>query len=565
MRLFQYLVFFRYSLVSYIFVICVSFGFALEMFLGPGLGILVYDRLLASLDPYLLAKYLVFNLFLFGYSLVLSFIISYSETKASTQISNQIKLSLMKRLYKVQYKHFVENDSGFFMKRITEDSDMIAQALSKCIVVVWNIILIILICYFFYQLESFLFSIYIILLGLSVIWIVIWNFPAHHFNGKIGQGYTQLHSHISEIISGIKEIKFNTLNDHAVETVLNTTRSLKWNFLLNSTFGNMIWQLASFFPLTAYGLILSIGISKVEGGEMSVGLLLGVLAAVWSVFSPVSNILGSIHILQSGVTAASRVQTIVNAPLERSGTEEFKNIVRTIEIKNLSFSYPNGKKVLDSVNISFKKGQKIGIVGRSGAGKTTLIQLILGLLDGYEGEILLDGINISEYSIESVRRSIIYLSQDTYMFDESLRSNVDIHGECSDVKIIESINRAELKWFLCGLENGLDTPLGARGVGMSGGEKQRVALARCFTHDYPIILLDEVTSSLDSETESLVLKELETEIADKTGIIISHRLSAMVNTDKIFVLSEGSIVEEGTHSELIECDGTYADLFRMNT
>jgi len=231
----------------------------------------------------------------------------------------------------------------------------------------------------------------------------------------------------------------------------------------------------------------------------------------------------------------------------------------SVELKNIFFTYPTGKKpALDGVSIGIQKGQTVAIVGKSGSGKSTIINLLLRFYDVSNGSIELNGVNIKDYSVEYLQSKIAVVFQDTYLFQDTILENIRMARP--DACIDEVIKEAGAHEFISAFPKGYDTVLGERGVTLSGGERQRLSIARAILKDAPILVLDEATSSVDAKSEALIQDTMEKLSQNRTTIIIAHRLSTVQHADMIFVLQEGRLVQQGTNKELIEQDGVYANL-----
>lgn len=237
-----------------------------------------------------------------------------------------------------------------------------------------------------------------------------------------------------------------------------------------------------------------------------------------------------------------------------------------IEIKNMSFTYKSGTDVFNNFSLKINSGEKVGLVGHSGSGKSTFTKLLMRFVDISKGEILIDGQDIRKMAQDDLRKNISYISQEPILFHRSIRDNIAYSSpEATEEQIIESAKKAHAHEFILNLKYGYDTLVGERGVKLSGGERQRVAIARAMLKDSPILMLDEATSSLDSISESYIQEAFGELMKGKTTIVIAHRLSTVQKMDRIIVLDKGQIVEEGTHRELLERDGLYADLWNHQT
>ena len=245
-----------------------------------------------------------------------------------------------------------------------------------------------------------------------------------------------------------------------------------------------------------------------------------------------------------------------------SGDQEFSGLKESITVRNLSFTFPGGKKALDALSFAIKKGSMVAIVGPTGAGKTTIINLLLRFYDSPEGSLLIDGKDIRSFSTESLHAHMALVSQETLLLNESLRANITYGiGKVSEFVLNETLQKSRLAPFIAGLPEGLDTVIGDRGVKLSGGEKQRVAIARALLKNADILILDEATSSLDSTTEALIQEAIDEATRDRTTLVIAHRLSTIRHAEKIVVVSNGTCVEQGSLEELLAKKGEFFTLW----
>jgi subfamily B ATP-binding cassette protein MsbA len=271
--------------------------------------------------------------------------------------------------------------------------------------------------------------------------------------------------------------------------------------------------------------------------------------------------------IKEGTAASERVFNILDTKPEIVDAEnsvELNSFKEKIEFKNVSFKYSKSSIILNGINLTINKGEIVAIVGPSGAGKSSLIDLIPRFYDVNEGSIKIDGFDLRELKVASIRRLMGIVTQETLLFNDTIRNNIaygslDIPLE----KVIEAAKTANAHNFISEFEHQYDTVIGDRGVKLSGGERQRISIARAVLKNPPILILDEATSSLDTESEILVQQALERLMSGRTSIVIAHRLSTVQNADKIIVLNEGEIVEEGTHSDLLAANGLYNKLYNL--
>jgi ABC-type multidrug transport system fused ATPase/permease subunit len=237
-----------------------------------------------------------------------------------------------------------------------------------------------------------------------------------------------------------------------------------------------------------------------------------------------------------------------------------------VEFRNLTFGYNTEKKIFDDLSLVIPAGQKVGLVGHSGGGKSTLVSLMLRLYDIQSGSIFIDGHNVAELTQESLRRHIALIPQDTILFHRTMRDNIRYaRPEASDEEVIEAARKAHAHEFIAHLPKGYDTLVGERGIKLSGGQRQRVAIARAILKNAPILLLDEATSALDSESEAAIQASMAEVMPGKTVIAIAHRLSTIANMDRLLVLEHGRVVEDGSHAQLLSQGGVYAQLWRRQS
>ena len=300
-------------------------------------------------------------------------------------------------------------------------------------------------------------------------------------------------------------------------------------------------------------------------GAITLGEFVSFLAALMLAYQPVRALAGINVGIQEGITAAKRIYEIIDQKNEIFNDENAPSLKlknATLEFKNISFTYPDGTHALKNLSAKIEGGKKVGLVGISGSGKTTFLNLIPRFFNLKHGTILIDDQNINNINLNSLRKEISIVSQDVILFDDTIRSNV-LYGNASasNDEIINACKFAAAQDFVEKLPNKYETIIGENGIKLSGGQKQRLSIARAILKDSPIILLDEATSSLDSESEAVIQKAIENLTKNKTTIIIAHRLSTIMNCDKILVFDSGQIVDEGSHEFLVKNSSIYKNLY----
>jgi len=315
--------------------------------------------------------------------------------------------------------------------------------------------------------------------------------------------------------------------------------------------------------------ILYYGGSKVLGNELSSlsgADFLTYMAMFWGIIDPAKSISGAFSNLQRGSAAIQRIEEVLKAPItvnENPTGLQITSFTDSIEFKNVSFYYDD-VAILKDISFKVEKGKTLALVGSSGAGKSTLADLIPRFHDASGGEILVDGVNIKDYSLFSLRSLMSIVTQEPILFNDSIANNIALGMENANInEITEAAKIANAHLFIEKKEFGYDTNIGDRGMKLSGGERQRLTIARAVLKNPPILILDEATSSLDTESERLVQDAINNLMENRTSVVIAHRLSTIRHADEIIVLRKGEIVERGTHNGLIEQDGFYKRLVDM--
>lgn len=314
----------------------------------------------------------------------------------------------------------------------------------------------------------------------------------------------------------------------------------------------------------AFGTIIIIAFKRAQLSGLTVGEFISFVGALGMFMDPVRRFSKANTKLNQARAAATRIFTLLEEKEEANfGKYQFEEFKNEIEFKNIFFSY--GKvQVLENFSLKIEKGKKVALVGLSGSGKSTLVALLLRLYSVDRGEILIDGINVQDYELESLRKNFALVSQDIFLFNDTVRENIMAGQNYSEDKLNQAIEISYAKEFIEKLPEGLDTKIGDRGMKLSGGQSQRLTIARAFLRDCPILLFDEATSALDNESEKIVQKAMDQVAGHKTVLTVAHRLSTIQDYDQIVVMHSGKKVEQGTHEELMKLGGEYNKLYQLS-
>ena len=378
-----------------------------------------------------------------------------------------------------------------------------------------------------------------------------------------------LSSRLENNISGIQVIKSFTAEDFEKSRVEKSSqdyrranfKAIRWNALYT--------PLIRIFITIGFAATLMIGaywvINDLNG--FTVGSLAFFAMMIQRLLWPVTRLGFVFNEYERAKASSRRIFGLLDTPNQISNPSSpvaIKKLEGRIQLQNLSFYYKTGQPILQNINLEIKAGQMIGIAGPTGAGKTTLIKLLLRLYDVKEGAILIDGIDIRQMNKSHLRQQIAMVSQEVYLFHGTIEENIAYGiGDCPKEKVIEAAKKTELHDFIAALPDGYHSLIGERGIKLSGGQRQRLSIARAILKDAPILILDEATSSVDTETERAIQQNLGQLTAGKTAIVIAHRLSTIRHADQIVVLKNGNIAEQGTHEKLIAKSGIYQDLWQV--
>ena len=486
------------------------------------------------------------------------------------RLIRDLRNKLYSHFHYLSLSYFNKNKSGELTAVLVNDIDNMRNSLSimfqKLFVEPINIII----------LMSLLFIVstklaLIALLIIPVSGIIIFGI-SHSIRRRSARSQAQLAgmtSMIAETIGSMRIVKAFATKAFEINRFAKETQKYYKLMLRRDRLRFVSSPVSETFGATIAALLLWVGARDVLVIEsISSEDFLRFILLLFSLFQPLKNLTNVVNELQNGLASADRVFAIMDIKSDIQDVDnavEVNDLKNTLSFDNVSFSYGDEKdKVLNNINFQINKGEILALVGPSGAGKSTLVDLIPRFYDTLSGSIKIDGKDIKELKINSLRSLMGIVTQETFLFDDSVKANIAYGVEnISDDKIKDAAIAANAHEFIKELPDGYNTIIGERGVSLSGGQKQRIAIARAIVKNPPILILDEATSSLDSESEKHVQSAIENLMSERTVFVIAHRLSTVHNANKILVLENGQIVQEGKHNELVNIDGLYKQLHKM--
>jgi len=496
-----------------------------------------------------------------------SYLGGYYISFVARNVVNQIRREVFQHINALPSGFFGKNNSGQLISTLTFNVEQVAAASSNAIktVIREGFTVIALIGYLLYlnwQL-SLLFFMAAPLIGL-IIRVASSRFK--RYSRRIQQSMGGVTHVASEAIRGQAIVRAFGGEAYENQRFADRCKTSLKNELKLARVNEISTPVIQILTFSAIALLFWFGLDPAWFGSLDAGVFLAYITAASLVAKPLRQISNVNSAIQRGIAAAESIFAVLDTPLEESqGKQELADYTGNLELKNLRFRYPNAtENALDGISLTARSGQVIALVGRSGAGKTTLIDLIAGFQRPADDQIFFDGQSSQTLSQHSIRQNVAIVTQDTVLFEDTVRANI-AYGELADhtdAEVIEAAKKANAWDFIQSLPEGLNTQVGEGGASLSGGQKQRIALARAFLKNAPILILDEATSALDNESERAVQEAMPDIIKGRTTFVIAHRLSTVERADTILVLDQGQVVEQGKHDELLAADGLYAHLHR---
>ncbi len=487
-------------------------------------------------------------------------------TLVAKDITFKLRTNLLQLLQTISMAEYETIGSGAVASHLVTDIDtidnFIGSALSKFLVAILIIIgIAVTLLWIHWQLALF---------------ILIMNPIVIYFTTVLGKKVKELKKHensaveifqqsLTETLDAIQQIRASNRERHYLYRVIDKARGVKQssaNFSWKSDAAN---RLSFFIFLMGFEVFRAVSMLMVVFSSLSIGQMFAVYAYLWFMMTPVQEILSiqySYFSANAALTRLNRLLKLNREPVYPQSHNPFENSnTASVKIEDIHFSYNKEEPILNGVSLTIQPGQKIALVGASGGGKSTMIQVLLGLYPASKGQIYFNDIPISEIGLSTVRENIATVLQQPALFNDTIRNNLTMGRDIDEQKLWQALEIAQLKSTILEQKNKLDTIVGRNGIRLSGGQRQRLAIARMILTNPKVVILDEATSALDTATEEKLHKALETFLQSRTTLIIAHRLSAIKQADRAYVFDGGIIIDEGHHEELVQKEGLYQQLY----
>ena len=528
---------------------------------------LITDGLKSSIDMDTVRKTSLTLLILYICSSIIGYFQNFVLATVSNKYAKNLRGRIVSKINRLPLKFFDNHETGDILSRITNDVDSISQNLNHSLgTLVSSITLLVgsTIMMFTTNVVMSISAIIASLFGFALMFLILSKSQKYFEMKQAGLG--NLNSHIEEIYSGHDIVKVYNGEKSAQNEFNKLNKDLYFSNQKSQFLSGLMPPIMGFIGNFGYVVVCIVGALLTIKGNISFGVIVAFMIYIRLFTNPLSQIAQAMTSLQSTAAASERVFEFLDEKemLDESSISRIKditNIKGNIEFKNVRFSYNEDKIIIKDFNANIKDGQKIAIVGPTGAGKTTLVNLLMKFYDINEGDILIDGISIKNISREQIHELFTMVLQDTWLFNGTVKENVVFNKKnISDEKIWQALSTVGIKHFVKTLSGGLGATID-NDESISQGEKQLLTIARGMLEETPFLILDEATSNVDTRTEELVQKAMDQLTKGKTSFIIAHRLSTIKNADLILVMNEGNIVEQGTHNSLMKKKGAYYELY----
>ncbi len=487
-------------------------------------------------------------------------------TIISKDVTYRIRRSLLQRLERVSMSEYETLGSGTVASHLVTDLDSVDNFLgvvtSKFLVAVLSIAgTAVVLLWMHWQLALF-----ILFLNPVVIYVTtVFGRKVKALKKRENSAYQLFQESLSETLDAIQQIRASNREQHYISRIIGKADNIRHHSVAFTWKSDAAQRLSFAVFLFGFDIFRAVSMLMVLYSDLTIGQMLAVFAYLWFMMGPVQEVLAVQYAYNGARAALDRINSLMTIDLEPDYPHHANpfsgKTTTTLHLERIRFRYGDGPLVLNDVSLNARAGEKIALVGASGGGKTTLVQVILGLYTPESGQIRFDDVPVNEIGMDVVRDNVATVLQHPALFNDTVRVNLTLGREIDDTKLWEALKVAQLDEIIRELDHGLNTLIGRGGIRLSGGQRQRLAVARMVLTDPRVVILDEATSALDTTTEHRLHEALQRFLQGRTTLIIAHRLSAVKQADRALVFEDGRIVEEGSHDELIENAGLYASLY----
>ncbi|MBT8354310.1 MAG: ATP-binding cassette domain-containing protein [Desulfofustis sp.] len=526
------------------------------------------DKIFIAKNEFYLYSLTLVLVFVFAIKGIFYYTYHFILEKVGFSVIKDYRAKIFEHIHVQPLSFFYNHPTGTLISRIISDVTLMQQAVSSALVGLLRdffsvVVLMGVVFYLNWQLALFSF----LVLPVAAFPIIKFSKVFRRLSTKTQEETAQVSNILYETITGNRIVKAFNMEDHENKRYNNRLNTLFEVTVKDAKVRCLQHPLMEFIGGVAIALFIWFGGKLVIGGAMTIGEFFALMTSLVVAYDPVKRIGKVNSTVQQGLAAATRVfaiMDIVPAISDRPDAEILDPFEKCIEFKSVDFHYEDGTEALTSIDLRVPSGQTLAIVGHSGGGKTTLTNLVPRFLDVTGGCIEIDGTDIRQVTMRSLRDQIAMVTQQTILFNDTVRNNIAYGSfDCSESGLINAAEAAHALNFIKDLPHGFETIIGEGGARLSGGERQRISIARALLKNAPILILDEATSALDTESEREVQSALENLMKNRTTLVIAHRLSTIKNADRIIVVKDGRIVEDGTHGELLALHGDYEQLYTM--
>ncbi|WP_148484594.1 ABC transporter ATP-binding protein [Latilactobacillus curvatus] len=510
-------------------------------------------------------------------SLILFYVFSSAATLVSGAVfsrvnalsTNRMRIGLFNKLQKMQIKYFDRHSDGDILSRFTSDLDNIYNAMNQVLsqlVSGMALLIGLLIMMFRKDVQLAWVTIASIPISFILAWIII-NKAQKYVNVQQDE-VGKLNGYINEKITGQKVIIINSLQEETIDGFIEHNENVRKATLKGQIYSGMIFPLMQGMSLVNTAIVISYGSWLAVNGDIKKSIALGLVVTFvqysQQFYNQIAQLSSSYSMIQLAITGARRVNEVFDEDDEVRPTDgvQFEGIERSVTMEHVDFSYLPGKQILHDVNIELDKGQMIALVGPTGSGKTTVMNLMNRFYDVDQGAVKIDDIDIREMDLDALRSHVGIVLQESVLFSGTIRDNI-VFGkpDATDEEVVAAAQQAHIHDFIMTLDDGYQTAVSEEDNIFSTGQKQLISIARTIITGPALLILDEATSNVDTVTESHIQKAMDNVIQGRTSFVIAHRLKTILNADRIIVLKDGRIIEEGSHQELLDEKGFYAELY----